>query len=112
MLSFHLKIKTHGRPGNGFGLNRFVIHTSVHQPLDDKAGFSLDHSVIFGARNLEQAKPWMDYLARSCYPLQQEVRSRCAVRLAKTQTTWSSREARYTGYEFDVFVSAYQCHAG
>ena len=57
------------------GLNRFVIHTSVHQPVDDKIpGLSLS---IFGQwfnRHdtwAEQAKAWTDYLARSSYLLQQ-----------------------------------------
>ena len=57
------------------GLNRFVIHTSVHQPLDDKKpGFSLGPFGQYFTRQetwAEQAKPWMDYLGRSCYLLQQ-----------------------------------------
>ncbi|MBO0938765.1 discoidin domain-containing protein [Fibrella sp. HMF5335] len=57
------------------GLNRFVIHTSVHQPLDDKKpGFSLGpFGQYFGRQETwaEQAKPWIDYLGRSCYLLQQ-----------------------------------------
>ncbi|HEV8504904.1 MAG TPA: glycosyl hydrolase, partial [Chitinophagaceae bacterium] len=57
------------------GLNRFVIHTSVHQPVDDKIpGLGLS---IFGQwfnRHetwAGQAKAWTDYLARSSYLLQQ-----------------------------------------
>jgi hypothetical protein len=57
------------------GVNRMVIHSSVHQPLVDKTpGLTL---FIFGQyfnRNetwAEQAKPWMDYLARTEYMLQQ-----------------------------------------
>ena len=57
------------------GVNRPVIHTSVHQPLDDKVpGLSL---FIFGQyfnRHeawAELAKPWVDYIARSSYLLQQ-----------------------------------------
>ncbi|GAB3558261.1 glycosyl hydrolase [Spirosoma fluminis] len=57
------------------GLNRFVIHTSVHQPLDDKKpGFSLGPFGQYFTRQetwAEQAKPWMDYLGRSSYLLQQ-----------------------------------------
>jgi hypothetical protein len=57
------------------GLNRFVIHTSVHQPLDDKKpGFSLGPFGQYFTRQetwAEQAKVWMDYLGRSCYLLQQ-----------------------------------------
>jgi len=57
------------------GVNRPVIHTSVHQPLTDHApGFSL---FIFGQYFnrldtwAEQAKPWVDYIARNAYMLQQ-----------------------------------------
>lgn len=57
------------------GLNRFVIHTSVHQPLDDKKpGFTLGpfgqyftrHETWSGAG----AKAWVDYLSRSSYMMQ------------------------------------------
>ncbi|HLH03349.1 MAG TPA: glycosyl hydrolase [Bryobacteraceae bacterium] len=57
------------------GVNRPVIHTSVHQPLvDKKPGLSL---MIFGQyfnRNetwAEQAKPWVTYISRNAYLLQQ-----------------------------------------
>ena len=57
------------------GVNRFVIHESAHQPVDDKKpGLGL---MIFGQwfnRHetwAEQAKAWTDYLARSSYMLQQ-----------------------------------------
>ncbi len=57
------------------GINRPVIHTSVHQPLDDKVpGLSL---FIFGQyfnRHeawAELAKPWVDYISRNSYLLQQ-----------------------------------------
>jgi hypothetical protein len=57
------------------GINRPVIHTSVHQPTDDKLpGLSL---MIFGQyfnRHetwAEMAKPWVDYMARNSYLLQQ-----------------------------------------
>jgi hypothetical protein len=57
------------------GLNRFVIHTSVHQPLIDKApGLALGPFGQWFNRNevwAEQARPWIDYLARSSYLLQQ-----------------------------------------
>jgi hypothetical protein len=56
------------------GVNRPVIHTSVHQPVDDKVpGLSL---AIFGQyfnRHEtwgEMARPWIDYIARSSYLLQ------------------------------------------
>lgn len=57
------------------GLNRFVIHTSVHQPLSDKQpGLGLGPFGQWFTRHetwAEQAGPWLKYLARSCYLLQQ-----------------------------------------
>lgn len=57
------------------GLNRFVVHTSVHQPLDDKKpGITLGPFGQYFTRQetwAEQARVWMDYLGRSCYLLQQ-----------------------------------------
>ncbi len=57
------------------GLNRFVIHTSVHQPLIDKApGLALGPFGQWFTRNetwAELAGPWIRYLARSSYLLQQ-----------------------------------------
>ncbi len=57
------------------GVNRFVVHESAHQPVDDKKpGLGL---LIFGQwfnRHdtwAEQAHAWTDYLARSSYMLQQ-----------------------------------------
>jgi len=57
------------------GINRPVIHTSVHQPVDDRLpGLSL---AIFGQyfnRHetwAEMARPWIDYIARSSFLLQQ-----------------------------------------
>ncbi|HEX8056534.1 MAG TPA: glycosyl hydrolase, partial [Novosphingobium sp.] len=57
------------------GVNRPVVHTSVHQPVDDKLpGLSL---FIFGQyfnRHetwAELARPWVDYMARNSLMLQQ-----------------------------------------
>ncbi len=59
------------------GVNRPVIHTSVHVPVDDrKPGLSL---LIFGQyfnRNeswANMAKPWIDYISRNSFLLQQGV---------------------------------------
>ena len=55
------------------GVNRFVIHTSTHQPLDKGPGMTLGVGQYF-TRNetwAEQAKPWVDYLSRASYLLQQ-----------------------------------------
>lgn len=57
------------------GLNRFIIHTSVHQPFDDREpGISLGPVGQWFTRHetwAEQAKAWTDYLARSSFLLQQ-----------------------------------------
>jgi hypothetical protein len=57
------------------GLNRFVIHTSVHQPVSDKVpGLGLGPYGQWFTRHetwAELAKPWTTYLARSSYMLQQ-----------------------------------------
>jgi hypothetical protein len=54
------------------GTNRVVFHTSAHQPLDTKPGNTMVGTHIH--RNItwaEQAAPYMSYLARACYLLQQ-----------------------------------------
>lgn len=57
------------------GLNRFVIHTSVHQPVTEKRpGLSLGPFGQWFTRLetwAEYAKEWTTYLARSCFMLQQ-----------------------------------------
>jgi hypothetical protein len=57
------------------GLNRFVIHTSVHQPSNDRIpGLGLGPYGQWFTRHetwAEQAKPWTTYLSRSSYMLQQ-----------------------------------------
>ena len=57
------------------GINRFVIHESAHQPLVDKApGMTLGPFGQWFNRNetwAEEAGPWVNYIARSSYLLQQ-----------------------------------------
>ena len=57
------------------GLNRFVIHCSVHQPVNDKIpGLGLGPFGQWFTRNetcAEQAGAWTTYLARNSYILQQ-----------------------------------------
>ncbi len=57
------------------GINRFVIHESAHQPLIDKApGLTLGPFGQWFNRNetwAEEARPWIDYLARNSYLLMQ-----------------------------------------
>jgi hypothetical protein len=54
------------------GVNRLVFHTSAHQPLDTKPGNTMVGTHI--NRNItwaEQARPFMTYVARVSYMLQQ-----------------------------------------
>jgi hypothetical protein len=57
-----------------YGVNKPSIHTSVHQPLDTVPGIPL---LIFGQYFTrldtwsEMAKPWIDYIARTSFMLQQ-----------------------------------------
>ncbi|MBO0330315.1 glycosyl hydrolase [[Muricauda] lutisoli] len=96
------------------GLNRYVIHTSVHQPLDDKMpGFSLGP---FGQYFTRQetwsgagAASWVDYLSKSSYMLQlgQNVADVLYLYGENDNVTWITRETLPNipkGYEFD-FVS-------
>jgi hypothetical protein len=57
------------------GVNRFEIHESSHQPLADMApGLTLGPYGLWFNRNqtwAEQAGPWVNYLARCSYLLQQ-----------------------------------------
>jgi len=58
------------------GINRIVVHTSVHQPLSDRRpGMSLRTSLgqYFSRTETwaEQAAPWVDYLSRNSFLLQQ-----------------------------------------
>jgi hypothetical protein len=56
------------------GINRPVIHTSVHQPTEKAPGLSLGPFGQYFNRHdtwAEMAKPWVDYLSRSAYLLQQ-----------------------------------------
>lgn len=95
------------------GLNRFVIHTSVHQPLDDKMpGFSLGpFGQYFGRQETwaEQSKAWIEYLARSSYMLQQGrfVADALVYYGENTNITRDFTDAlpKIKGYEFD-FVNS------
>ena len=56
------------------GINRPVIHTSVHQPLDRAPGLSLAMIGQYFTRHetwAELARPWIDYIARTSFLLQQ-----------------------------------------
>jgi hypothetical protein len=57
------------------GANRIMIHESTHQPLVNQVpGLTLGHNGLWFNRNdtwAEQAAPWILYLARNSYMLQQ-----------------------------------------
>jgi len=54
------------------GSNRFVIHTSAHQPITRGPGMTLGVGQMFSRNETwaEQSKVWLDYLSRSSYMLQ------------------------------------------
>ncbi len=97
------------------GLNRFVIHTSVHQPLDDKKpGFSLGPFGQYFTRQETWAenggKAWMAYLGRSSYLLQQgrNIADLLYYYGENTNITWLTRNTLPNipaGYEYD-FVNS------
>jgi hypothetical protein len=97
------------------GLNRFVIHTSVHQPLDKGPGFSLGPFGQYFTRLETWAeaggKAWMGYLGRSSYMLQQGKNVADILYLygENTNITWICREKLPNipaGYEFDFVNSS------
>lgn len=56
------------------GINQMTLHVSVHQPNDNAPGLALGpYGMWFNRLETwaEQARAWTDYLARSCYLLQQ-----------------------------------------
>ncbi len=96
------------------GLNRFVIHTSVHQPLDNLyPGFSLGPFGQWFTRQetwADQAKAWADYLGRSSYLLQAGKNVADVLYFYGENTNITSQFAQAlpkvpAGYEFD-FVNA------
>jgi hypothetical protein len=68
-------LKPHADLELASGVNRFVIHCSVHQPVDDKIpGLGLGWFGQWFTRHetwAEQAGPWTTYLSRSSFMLQQ-----------------------------------------
>lgn len=54
------------------GSNRFVIHTSTHQPITRGPGVTLGVGQMFSRNETwaEQSKAWIDYLSRSSFMLQ------------------------------------------
>ena len=96
------------------GLNRFVVHTSVHQPSDSLVpGLALGpYGQYFNRHDTwaEEARAWTDYLSRSCYLLQQ---GRWTADLAwfygedknLTAVYYEQRPAVPAGYNYD-FVNA------
>ena len=68
-------LKRYADASMAMGLNRFVIHSSVHQPSDDHVpGLSLGiYGQWFNRHDTwaEEAKVWLDYLAINSYMLSQ-----------------------------------------
>lgn len=94
------------------GANRIVIHTSAHQPVSRGPGMTLGVGQYF-TRNetwAEQAKPWVNYLARASFMLQQgRGASDVAVFYGEAGPVVASYRTRYPavpeGYRYD-YVNA------
>lgn len=93
------------------GLNRFVVHTSVHQPIDSLfPGFSLGPFGQWFTRHetwADQAKAWTTYLARSCYLLQEGKFVADVLYYLGENTNITSQFAQSlpnvpAGYEYDI----------
>lgn len=95
------------------GVNRIIFHTSAHQPLDTKPGNTMVGTHI--NRNItwaENAQPFMMYLARNCFMLQQgQFVADLAYLLNEgapsTMPFWGAglQPARPDGYDYD-YVNA------
>lgn len=56
------------------GVNHFVLHVYIHQPAEDQVpGVNAWFGTEFNRHNtwFEDSRPWVDYLRRSCWLLQQ-----------------------------------------
>ncbi|HET9797315.1 MAG TPA: glycosyl hydrolase, partial [Gemmatimonadaceae bacterium] len=95
------------------GINRIVFHTSAHQPLDTKPGNTMVGTHV--NRNItwaDEAAPFMTYLARSSYMLQQGKPAADLLYLLKegapsTMPFWGAglQPAPPRGYDYD-YVNA------
>ena len=91
------------------GINRIIFHTSAHQPLDTKPGNTMVGTHI--NRNItwaEQARPFMNYLARNSFMLQRGLPVADLAYLLNegapsTMPFWGSglRPAPPVGYDYD-----------
>ncbi len=95
------------------GINRFVFHTSAHQPLDTKPGNTMVGAHI--NRNItwaSQAEPFMTYLSRCSFLLQQgrfvaDIAYLLDENAPSTMPIWGSglNPAPPEGYDYD-FINA------
>lgn len=91
------------------GINRYIFHTYAHQPwLDHAPGMTMGQwGTHFGRFNTwwEQSKPWMKYIARSQYLLQQ---GRCVADVlyfageASPNGSPFHPELKAKGYDYDT----------
>ena len=88
------------------GSNRFIIHTSAHQPITRGPGVTLGVGQMFSRNETwaEQSKVWMDYLSRSSYMLQA---GKAANDIAVFYGEESSMTAIY-GNDFKILPDGYR----
>ncbi|WP_257668882.1 glycosyl hydrolase [Parapedobacter tibetensis] len=90
------------------GINRFIFHTYTHQPYEVYPGFTMGrYGTHFGRTNTwwPYARPWMDYIGRSQYLLQQGQRHADICVLYPEDAIYeqpSGIPAIPSGYTFDI----------
>ena len=106
-------LKSTGDRAFASGLNQIVFHSYVHQPRTDlPPGFTLGGcGAHFGRLNTwwPLAKPWMDYLSRCQYLLQQGTRVADFLKLRSTDVDIllpAASPAHPGGYDFDYVGEA------
>ena len=104
-------IKSIGDRAWAEGITRFIFHTYVHQPWDIAPGLALSyHGFDFNRLNTWwfQSKPYMDYIARSQFLLQQG-RNVADVLVftgeSSPNTAFLFPEIKSLGYDYDLIGS-------
>ncbi|HLF33178.1 MAG TPA: glycosyl hydrolase [Cyclobacteriaceae bacterium] len=93
------------------GINHFVLHVYIHQPWEDRVpGVTAWFGMSFQRNNtwFEQSKPWIDYLRRCHYMLQQgePVTDICYfIGEDAPKMTGALKPALPSGYDYD-FINA------
>ncbi|GAA4815006.1 hypothetical protein GCM10023330_23630 [Litoribaculum gwangyangense] len=105
------QLKTIGDRAWAEGITRFIFHTYVHQPWDVAPGLALSyHGTDFNRLNTWwfQSKPYMDYIARSQFLLQQGTNVADVLVFtgeSSPNTAFLFPEIKTMGYDYDLIGS-------